>query len=185
MRPRYPLPRLWLLTDERQGSALWAALRTLPPGSGVIFRHYSLGDEERQALFARIRSIARRRRLILLLSGTERQTRRWQADGYYAAPGHHSVGRLAWAAPVHNLREIRQAERSGADVLLLSPLFPTRSHPGSLPLGRPRFSALARATRLPVIALGGVQVRHARIVAAIGGYGWAGIDAFTRKKADG
>lgn len=185
MRPRYPLPRLWLVTDERQGDALWAALRTLPPGSGVIFRHYSLDGAERQAMFARIRAIARRRRLMLLLSGTERQARKWQADGYYAAPGQHSADEFTWAVPVHDLREIRRAERAGADLLLLSPLFPTRSHPASLPLGRARFSALARATRLPVIALGGVQARHAPIIAAIGGYGWAGIDAFIRRKADG
>ncbi len=43
MRARHPstLPRLWLMTDERLGEGLWAALAALPHGSGVIFRDYA------------------------------------------------------------------------------------------------------------------------------------------------
>src|SRR5439155_26981070 len=43
MHARHPLPRLWLMTDERQGDGLWAALERMPRGAGVVFRHYSLG----------------------------------------------------------------------------------------------------------------------------------------------
>ncbi|MFC0307716.1 thiamine phosphate synthase, partial [Rhizorhabdus histidinilytica] len=78
----------------------------------------------------------------------------------------------------HDLREIRAAERSSATALLLSPLHPTRSHPGAPALGRMRFAALARATRLPVIALGGVDLRRGRAAIAVGAYGWAAIDAW-------
>lgn len=184
MRRRHPLPRLWLLTDERQGDALWPALRTLPHGSGVIFRHYNLDASARHEMFGEIRRIARSRRLTLLLSGTRQQARRWRADGYYAAPRQPAGQNLIYAATAHDLHEIRRAERSGADLLLLSPLFATRSHPGAYSLGTLRFAALVQTTRLPVIALGGVKARHKRRIAATGAYGWAGIDAFIRSEAD-
>jgi thiamine-phosphate pyrophosphorylase len=80
-------------------------------------------------------------------------------------------------AAAHNLREIRLAERRGADLLFLSPVFPTRSHPEAKTLGRLRFSLLARQTRVPSIALGGMNEKRARGLA--GAYGWAAIDAWS------
>lgn len=179
MPPRHPLPTLWLLTDQRQGDALWSALARLPRGSGVIVRHYHLPLPERRKLFERIRKIARRCGLMLLLSGPPSLARAWRADGVYGAPGKGSANsRLVHAATVHDLCEIRAAERAGADLVLLSPLFATRTHPGAPFLGRVRFAALARQSRLPVIALGGVSRRHEGQLALLGAQGWAGIDAF-------
>jgi thiamine-phosphate pyrophosphorylase len=147
----------------------------------VIVRHYSLSEADRSLLFARIRRIARQRGLILLLSGTPEQARQWQADGVYSAPNGRRQPRLLFAATAHDLNEIRKAERCGADLVLLSPLFPTRSHPGASALGIGKFAQLLHATRLPVIALGGVRARHRNMIEQIGAYGWAGIDAFIPK----
>lgn len=168
MRRRQPLPNLWMMTDERMGDCLLPAIRRLPPGSGIVFRHYGLPPTERRALFERIRRIARARRLLLFLAGGDASA--WRADG---AQGNCRRG-LPCSASVHSLREIRQAQRSGADLLFLSPVFPTRSHPGAGTLGIVRFNLLARATPLPVIALGGMNRRRAPLARA---YGWAAIDA--------
>jgi len=177
MPARYPLPRLWLVTDERQGDMLWSALASLPRGSGIIVRHYSLEQAERRELFQRIRTIALRRRHMLLLAGDVGLARRWRADGFYSITGSRPAGMIR-AVAVHDRAEILQAERRGADLLLLSPLFPTRSHPGAPALGTKGFVRLANSTRLPVIALGGVEKRHRKMLGKIGAYGWAGIDAF-------
>ena len=176
MRHRQPLPRLWMMTDERQGEALLAAVAGLPRGSGVVFRHYRTEPRARRALFGRVRGIARRRRLLLLLAGGPALARRWRADGS------HGLGRATGlrSAPAHSMREIRTAERAGACLLFLSPVFPTRSHPGGRTLGPVRFGMLARQTRLPVIALGGVDDRRARRIP--GAYGWAAIDAWLPQK---
>ena len=174
MRRRHPLPKLWLLTDERQGAALWPALTRLPRASGVVVRHYGLPVEVRRRLFARIAALGRARNWTVLLAGDPTLARAWHADGHYGP-----AGRGLFMAPVHDRAEIRAAERAGADLLVLSPLFPTRSHPGAKTLGTLGFAALARTTRLPVIALGGVTERHAPLVKRLGAHGWAGIDAFT------
>lgn len=172
MHRRQPLPRLWLMTDERQGEGLWKALERLPPGSGIVFRHYSLGRSDRKALFERVRRISRRKRLVLILAGEQIAP----ADGIHSARG-GGRRRAFRSAPAHSLAEIRAAERAGADMLFLSPVFPTRSHPGARTLGRLRFGLLARQTKLPVIALGGMDKRRARGLP--GAYGWAAIDAWS------
>ena len=166
MPRRQPLPRLWLMTDERQREGLWAALERLPKGSGVVFRHYGLVPAERRKLFERVRRVAKRRRLLLLACG-----KGLRGDGVHGARG----GGLR-SASAHSLRELKAAERSGAKLVFLSPAFPTRSHPGTRALGPVRFGLIAGQARVPVIALGGVDERKARRLPHI--YGWAGIDAW-------
>jgi len=166
MLRRQPLPCLWLMTDERQGEALWSALERLPKGAGVVFRHYGLPAAERRRLFERVRKLARRRRLFLLASDDLR------GDGI-----HKGRGNGFWSASAHNLRELKSAERSGAALVFLSPAFATRSHPGRRPLGPVRFGLISRQSRVPVIALGGVDSNNVRRLP--NAYGWAGIDAWS------
>ena len=171
MPGRQPLPRLWLMTDERQGGGLLDAVARLPEGAGIVFRHYSLDEVARRDLFDRVRAAHPGP---LLLAGPADLAERWGADGSHG-PG---PGRGLRSAPVHTYAEIRAAERHGASLLLLSPVYPTRSHPDARTLGLARFAWLARRTPLPVIALGGMNAARGRRVASFGAYGWAGIDAF-------
>jgi thiamine-phosphate pyrophosphorylase len=175
MRRRHPLPTLWLMTDERQGDALLPAVHALPPGAGIIFRHYSLSLDARRLLFADVRRIAQKRGLLLMLAGPPSLARLWGADGVH---GHHRrAGALLCSASVHNRAELRTARR--ADLIFISPVFPTRSHPDAPALGLAHFSRLCRLAPMPVIALGGLTARNARPALRAGAYGWAAIDGLT------
>jgi len=174
MRSRQPLPRLWLMTDERISERLWDVLARLPRGSGVIFRHYRTPD--RRGLFERVRAVARRRGLVLLLAGTPREAAGWRADGAHGRSPHVRASRpLLRTASAHDARELALAR---AHAVLVSPVFPTRSHPGARSLGPVRFGQLARRCRTPLIALGGMDAARFGRLARLGAYGWAGIDAF-------
>jgi thiamine-phosphate pyrophosphorylase len=168
MKRRQSLPRLWLMTDERQGDGLWRALQRLPRGAGIVFRHYGLPRPERARLFEKVRRIARARGHTLLVAGSPLAG----GDGTHGRPG-----RGLRSASVHNLRELRAAERAGADFVFLSPAYPTRSHPGSKVLGAGRFALIAHQAKVPVIALGGMDASKARTLG--GAYGWAGIDGWS------
>ena len=168
MHRRQPLPRLWLMSDERQGEALFAAIARLPRGAGIVFRHYSLAPADRRALWDRVRTAARARGLTLVVAGPPLPG----ADG-----AHNRPGRGLRTVSAHNLREIRAAERDGVHLIFLSPVHPTRSHPNAPTLGPRRFALLAHQTKLPVIALGGMDADKARTLG--GAYGWAGIDAWS------
>ena len=170
MPARQPLPRLWLMTDERQGDGLFEAIARLPEGAGIVFRHHSLREVARRDLFDRVRAAAPG---LLLLAGPTERAQAWGADGS------HGRGRGMLSAPVHDYAEIRAAERNGAAFVFLSPVYATSSHPGARALGLARFAWLARRSRLPVIALGGMNAARGRRLASFGAYGWAGIDAWS------
>lgn len=169
------------MTDERIGEALWPALVSLPRGSGVIFRHYATLAAERRRLFDKVRKIARRRRLVLILAGSPHQAIGWQADGVHGRSRH--VGRstrLVRTAPAHDRGELIAAMRAGADLVFLSPVFATRSHPGQRSLGAIRFGLTAASSAMHIIALGGMTSRGFQRLRPLGAYGWAAIDALTR-----
>jgi thiamine-phosphate pyrophosphorylase len=84
------------------------------------------------------------------------------------------------AARVHNVRELRRALAARVPLILLSPIFATRSHPEWKPLPRMRAAALARLAGRRAIALGGMNRRRFKVIEKLGFIGWAGIDAWIR-----
>jgi thiamine-phosphate pyrophosphorylase len=160
------------MTDERMGHSLWTALSRLPRGSGVVFRHYSLPLGERRSLFAQVAKVARRRGLVLIRAGDERLS---GEDGVHSRRG---PGLRTW--PAHSRREAVAGIRAGADLLFVSPVFATRSHPDAHVLGRARLGLMIRGLPVPVIALGGMTPKRAASLRPLGIYGWAAIDAWTK-----
>jgi len=152
------------MTDERMGDALISAIGRLPRGAGVIFRHYGLPPADRLVLFGRVQRIARARRLTLLSGGR---------------CGEHGRHFGALTAPVHSVCERIAAERRGARLIFVSPVFPTASHPGARALGRVRFGLLIQGSKVPVVALGGMTRKRAQSLSAFGIFGWAAISSLT------
>jgi len=148
------IARQWLIADDRIGDGLWSAIRKLPRGSGIIVIYRGLGKRDRAKLLAKLRQEANRRNLAIIDE------------------------RFGQAARVHNVRELRRAGLCRVSLLLLSPIFPTSSHPDWDPLPRMRAATLARQSAVPVIALGGMDERRFRRIEKLGFRGWAGIDAF-------
>jgi thiamine-phosphate pyrophosphorylase len=114
----------------------------------------------------------------VILADSALTAREWGADGIYGAPRSLYPRRrsLIHLATAHSLAEIGLAARLGADAVLLSPVFPTRTHPGGAVLGPVRFRLLARQARLPVITLGGMTLHRAR---TLGWERWAAIDGLS------
>lgn len=168
-------PRLWLISDARNDAALEAALRRLPRGSGLVFRHYHLPEPERRARFRQLRRLARRRGHAVVLAGTMREARAWGGDGAYGSAALLAGGPAGLRlATVHCLRELGRSSR--ADAALLSPVFATQSHPGAGSLGALRFLLMAQKSRIPVLALGGMTPRRAARMPLLG---WAAIDGLS------
>ena len=157
------LPDLWLISDARNDAGLEQALAALPRGSGFIFRHYHLDADERRARFQTLQRAAQKCGHLVIVAGSPILARKWQADGVYGpAAKMPSGGSLLKLVTAHDWREIVAADRAGADAILLSPIFATRSHPGEKPLGTIRFRMLAQKAKAPIIALGGMTVQKAR-----------------------
>ncbi|HEV7342153.1 MAG TPA: thiamine phosphate synthase [Sphingopyxis sp.] len=189
---RHPLPRQWLFSDERLTiGVVWLAA-LLPPGSGIVLRHDSLARGARWRLLRRLMRVARTRGLTVLIAGAPEMAHRWGADGVHLrqldarrAAQAHRLG-LIVTMPVHSAREARRARRARADGVFISPLYPTRSHPGAPALGRAAWLRLVRLAGGQMIALGGMTAARARqLNRRASGLqpGWAAIDAWEEKAA--
>jgi thiamine-phosphate pyrophosphorylase len=173
------------MTDARRLPDPLAAIRRLAPGSALLLRHYEAPD--RWDLAARLARECKRRGIRLLIAGDWRLAAAVGADGLHLPEGLARRGPGAWAAGLrrrpgflvtaaaHSPLAIHRAARAGADAVLLSPVFPTASHPGAPSLGALRFAAWCREAPLPVYALGGVTARTAGRLAGSGLAGIAGI----------
>jgi len=170
-------PTLWLFTDERLGGMtptdpLWRAVARLPRGAGIIFRHYGWPPEDRRRLLVALSRIARRRHLLLVGSRIE-----GAPGGVHRARAVRSTRRTGLkTASAHGRRDLVEAFRAGADIVFLSPVFPTASHPGAPVLGPVRFGLMARGAGGPVMALGGMSQQRARRMQPLGAAGFGAID---------
>ncbi|WP_461457244.1 thiamine phosphate synthase [Parasphingorhabdus sp.] len=174
-------PQIWLMTDARNDESLEKSVKALPRGSGIIFRHYHLDNDQRQERFQAIRACARRHDHILLLAGSPSLARQWGADGVHGRQWkRHQTNGLLHSAPVHSPGEIAIAQHHGADLMFLSPAFATRSHPGQKPLNRLQLRRLISLCRKPVMLLGGMNAVRFQQLETLGAHGWAAIDGLSR-----
>jgi thiamine-phosphate pyrophosphorylase len=177
-RQRRVRPILWLFTDSRRLPDPRPAAARLPKGlAGVVLRHD--GDPQREALGRELARICRARRLALVVAGDVRLARSLRAGVHLRAgrwPGPLRAERGMVTSSAHNAVELVRARRAGAELVFLSPVFATASHPEARALGPLRWERLARCAGLAVAALGGIDAgsvrrlsaRHCRAIGAIG-----------------
>lgn len=165
------------MTDPRMGDGLFDAIARLPDGSGVLFRHGNMDRRDRLRLGLAIARLAPRRGLVLGVSGDVSLARQLGAALVHN-PSRHP-GLMPQSRSVHNETEAMAARGAGAAVVFVSPLFPTRSHPGRVALGEAEASRLALMAGGTAVALGGMdEQRFAGLSKAFHGY--AGIDCWLR-----
>ena len=175
-------PRL-LMTDAARVAEPATDIVRLKPGDAVIMRDYNARDRAARARV--LKRLCRQRRLRLLVAGDARLARAIGADGLHlpeslvAAPGWRRLKRPGWlvTAAAHSGAAIARAFTCGVDAVLLSPVFPTASHPGGRALGVIRFARLVRWSPLPVYALGGISAVTLRRLNGTSIAGIAGISA--------
>jgi len=90
-----------------------------------------------------------------------------------ALMGERLVGRS-----VHSLESALRAEGEGADYVIFGPVWASASHPASAPAGIEALAEVARALRIPVIAIGGVTEGRIAECHAAGAAGYAAIGMF-------
>jgi thiamine-phosphate pyrophosphorylase len=173
-----PLPPLIFLTDDERTPDPFAAIAALPAGSLVIVR---ARDAKRRREIGRIAArIAHAHALMLSVANDAGLAAELAADGLHfseseieTAARHRRQSRLLTCA-AHSANAVLRAHRAGAHAVLLSPIFATKSHEGRASLGIARLRTIARASPIPVYALGGIDAAN---VARLNGIPLAGLAA--------
>lgn len=171
-----PWPREWLMTDERLGDRLWNAVAALPGGAGIVFRHYGTPKKEREALGRRLARECRERNLMFGLARDVPLA--VSLDATLVHNPSEDPKELLFSRSAHSLAEAERACGEGASLIFLSPIYPTRSHPGRQPLAKVESRRIIALCPVPVVALGGMNRARFEERKADGFYGWAGIDAW-------
>ncbi|MBS0334032.1 MAG: thiamine phosphate synthase [Proteobacteria bacterium] len=181
---RRALPALLFFTDPARTPDPEAIAERLPRGAGVVYRAFGAADAE--ALGRRLAKIARRRGLMLLVGADAALADRLGADGVHLPERlAHRARRLkasnpGWivTAAAHSPRAARRAVSDGADAVVVSAVFPSRSASAGAPIGPVRLALLVPRAGGPVYALGGVDNKKARLLKDTGAVGLAAVDAF-------
>ena len=188
---RASLPHLYLVTPEpggRTADFIRQLENSLIAGIDLVqLRAKTLDALAYKKLALDVLACCRRHDAILLLNASPQLVDEIGADGVHldgARLAACTVRPLAAdrlvSAACHTTAQLRQAAAIAADMVTLSPVLTTGSHPDAIPLGWQGFASLAAQTKLPVYALGGMHEALLDEALRHGAYGIAGIQAFWR-----
>ncbi|MHB1214132.1 MAG: Nudix family hydrolase [Thiobacillus sp.] len=144
----------------------------------IQLRDKTLPDEARLPLARETVRRARPHGARVLVNGSLELARAAGADGVHLDAA--AAARLTtrpdcdWVGvSCHNAAELAHATAIEADFALLSPVLPTRTHPGAATLGWSAFSVLAAASPIPVFGLGGLERGDVALAQSHGAHGVA------------
>lgn len=135
----------------------------------------------------------------ILVNAGERIPRFAQASGYHLPEAamrddvvRHGLEKLGWklgvepkvaaskalGVSVHSPEAVREAEKLFPDYLLAGTVFETASHPGQPHCGIEGLQAICQATKVGVVAIGGITPENAAACIKAGAYGVAALSPF-------
>lgn len=170
-------------TDPARTGDLSALAIALQRGEALVYRPF--GEPDALPKATRLAAIARTRGLLLLIGGDARLAAAVRADGVHLpermARRARAIRRPGWivTAAAHSPRAACEALRAGADAVVASTAFPSRSPSAGKPLGPLRLALLAKAAGGPVYALGGVSDATAARLRPAGLVGLAAVQALS------
>lgn len=180
------LPPYYAILDDGNETVLWSNLKAiLANGIKLVqARLKSLSANKVAGFIERAYPLCRQAGAILLINSSVQGSEFLRVDGIHLTSRHLLALRerpkvKGWvAASCHNAEELQKAQKLGIDFVVLAPVLPTATHPGTEHLGWAKFSELVARVNLPVYALGGLSLDHLAKVRYGGGQGVAGIRAF-------
>ena len=175
---RLPNPPLLVVTDRRQarrglpetvGAALNAGCRW------ISLREKDLPDDEQVPLARLLLPLTRRHGAALTLHGEAELAKLAGVDGVHLSSGADPAAARVLLGPeklvgvsIHTVTEAEAIDPATVDYALAGPAFETVSKPGYGPeIGRKGLAEMARISRVPLLAIGGINtLRVAEVLAA-------------------
>jgi thiamine-phosphate pyrophosphorylase len=191
---RLPDPALLVITDRRQARTPIADIIESACTAGCRWfsvREKDLAAEEQVALARGLLPIVRRFGARLTLHGDAKLAETAGLDGVHlpaggdAARARDVLGheRLVGIS-VHGVHEASRLDPALLDYAIAGPAYETDSKPGYGPaLGRAGIAAIASATRVPILAIGGITAETTSQVLQAGAAGVAVMGALMRAGA--
>jgi thiamine-phosphate pyrophosphorylase len=179
-----PDPPVLLVTDRRQARLALPDIvaRALTAGCRwVSLREKDLDVDDQIALARSLLPLVRRHAARLSVHGDAALAKTCGADGVHLSAGGDPARSRAMLGSdkligmsIHTMTEAEAIDPATVDYAIAGPAFETASKPGYGPeIGRKGLAEMARAARVPVIAIGGINDSRAAEVLAAGPAGVA------------
>jgi thiamine-phosphate pyrophosphorylase len=180
-----------LVTDRRQARQPLPDVVAAAISAGcrwVSLREKDLPEDEQLALARVLLSIAQRSGATLSIHGDAELAKAAAADGVHLPAGGDAASARALlgaskliGVSIHTATEASAVDPLVADYAIAGPAFETASKPGYGPeIGRKGLGDLARAARVPLVAIGGLNATRAAEVMAVGVAGIAVMGSIMR-----
>lgn len=188
--------RLYLITDRRVTSDIkWTIEEAMKAGvRAVQIREKDLSAKELVILTRDLHNITRRYHAKLFINDRVDIALALNLDGVHLGSEglppdvveRLSGGRLLIGASTHSLDEAIEAESRGADFITFGPIYktPSKLRYGE-PLGIKALKEVIKRIRIPVFAIGGINIKNISEVIDAGAYGVALISAVMASEAPG
>lgn len=184
-----PLPWVCLVTDHQVCGGYNRLERTVAAALAggvqlVQLRDRSLPAGELYALALRLRRLTADAGALLIVNDRVDVALAAEADGAHlgerslpVAVARRLLGERLLGRSVHDVEAAVEAERDGADYLILGTIFPSESHPGAPAAGPGLIRKVKVHVKTPVLAIGGINADNAAQAIAAGADGVAVIRA--------
>lgn len=183
-------------TDRSKVSDFEKTISSLPKNSAIIIREYDLDKKAREIFAQKIVTLARVRGLKILVGKDLELARKIKADGVHFSDfdklplqffkKKSFPKKFIFSAACHSFKSILRVEKLRADLIFISPIFPTTSHSDAKILGLRNLAKIAVKTKKPsyalspIFALGGVNLENIKSIRKLGISGFGAIELFTK-----
>lgn len=188
------LPSSILFSDRTKISDLKTTAKSLPKNSAILIREYDLSQKNREIFAQEISAIAKNRGLKILVGKDVALARKIKADGAHFSDfdkvpmqflqKKNFNKKFIFTFSCHNFKSVLKAKKLKADIIFISPIFPTTSHLNTKALGLINLAKIhlkSKSTSYSAsrfYALGGINSKNLLSVRKLGLSGFAAISLF-------
>ena len=157
----------------------------IPKESAFLLRSYKV--KERKKIAKQLLKFCKMKKLKLLIGSDIKLAEDINAHGIHFPEYMIKKRKINWmiiknikskknwiiTTAVHSYQAIKKAEFFNVDAALLSPVFQSESHPNKKNLGINKFERIVKKTKLPIYALGGINIKNIKSLLEIDIIGYA------------
>lgn len=195
------LPVSVFFTDRKRVEDFSVVIKSLPRNSAIIIREYDLEKNDRENFAKEIIKIAKLEGFICLIGKDIDLAKKLKADGVHFSDFDKLSAKILnrsgfnkkfiFSFACHDENSIKKAQKLKADMIFISPIFPTLSHLNTKNIGLKNLSKISLKTKnniygknrfSPAIyALGGINQSNISAIRKFNLSGFAAISLFLNK----
>jgi len=166
------LPKVIIIFDDNFFDKKKFSKLKIPKESAFLLRSYKV--KERKKIAKQLLKFCKMKKLKLLIGSDIKLAEDINAHGIHFPEYMIKKNKINWmiiknikskknwiiTTAVHSYQAIKKAEFFNVDAALLSPVFQSESHPNKKNLGINKFESIVKKTKLPIYALGGINIKN-------------------------